>query len=278
VPGSAGHDDGGEWRRGLRAALDAVAPEDKLAAVGALNVSALAASAASDPRSETFDWPAPAMRSRPALLAPTEMPRRRLGTAAGRAALLHAVAHIELNAVDLALDMAGRFAGVITPSARPAFVADWLGVAQDEARHFALVTARLAALGTAYGDLPAHAALWEAAERTRADLLARLAIAPLVLEARGLDVSPDMIGRLDAVGDVPSADCLRVILEEEVGHVAHGRKWFVYVCSARGLAPAETFAAAVRGYFPAGLRAPFNYAARRAAGMPDDWYEGLAAG
>ena len=169
----------------------------------------------------------PARPDRPVLCSPRDLPRRRItASAAGRVALIHAIAHIELNAVDLALDMACRFVGESLPDD---FYHDWLGVADDEARHFLMLDNRLGQFGASYGDLPAHDGLWQAADATKHDLLARLAIAPLVLEARGLDVTPAMIDRLTAVGDDETAAALGIIMHDEVGHVAVGKRWFDYV-------------------------------------------------
>ena len=214
----------------------------------------------------------PARPDRPVLLPPTKMPRRR--GAAGRVALLHAIAHIELNAIDLAWDMIARFADPALPRA---FYDDWVKVADEEARHFTLLTGRLQSLGAAYGDLPAHDGLWQAARETAGDVLARLAVAPLVLEARGLDVTPGMIDRLEQAGDTESAAVLRVILREEVGHVAAGRRWFAHIAEARGLAPAATFRSLVRRHYRGRLKPPFNTECRIAAGFEADWYEPLVA-
>ena len=214
----------------------------------------------------------PARPERPELRSPGEMPRRR--GAAGRVALLHAIAHIELNAIDLAWDMIARFADPALPRA---FYDDWVAVADEEAKHFELLSKRLAGLGAAYGDLPAHDGLWDAARQTAHDVLARLAVAPLVLEARGLDVTPGMIDRLDQAGDTESVAVLRVILEDEIGHVATGRRWFVRIAESRGLDPAETFQSLVRDHYRGRLKPPFNRNARDAAGFEPGWYEPLAA-
>ena len=217
----------------------------------------------------------PARPVRPALLPPRAMPKRRAGgSLAGRIALLHALAHIELNAIDLAWDIIARFAGEALPRA---FCDDWVSVAAEEAEHHALLAARLAALGAGYGDLPAHDGLWEAATTTSHDLLARLTVVPLVLEARGLDVTPDMIDRLDRLGDPESAAVLRLIYRDEIGHVATGQRWFRQLCAARGLEPETAFHALVRRHFPGTLKPPFNHAARAAAGLPATFYESLAA-
>ena len=159
-------------------------------------------------------------------------------SAAGRVALIHAIAHIELNAVDLALDMACRF---VSESLPDDFYHDWLGAADDEARHFLMLDDRLGQFGASYGDLPAHDGLWQAADATKHDLLARLAIAPLVLEARGLDVTPSMIDRLNAVGDDETASTFGIIMHDEVGHVGVGKRWFDYVCGLRRLDPVSTW-------------------------------------
>ena len=215
----------------------------------------------------------PARPQRPVLLPPREMPKRRAGGAeATRIALFHAVAHIELNAIDLAWDLIARFADR-APSR--AFFDDWVAVAAEEAKHFTLLTARLEALGAAYGDLPAHDGLWEAAEATASDLLARLAVVPLVLEARGLDVTPAMIARLETAGDHDSAAVLKIIYAEEIGHVAAGRRWFAHFCTAAGLPPAPTYQRLVRQHFKGTLKPPFNAAARDAAGLPAAFYEPL---
>ncbi|MFU8876925.1 MAG: ferritin-like domain-containing protein [Wenzhouxiangellaceae bacterium] len=201
---------------------------------------------------------------KPVLVAPSELPRRGLGTTEGRIALIHAVAHIEFNAINLALDAALRFPGLPED-----FYRDWLSVAADEARHFRLLTDRLEKLGAAYGDLPAHNGLWEMAEKTAHDPLVRMALVPRVLEARGLDVTPGMIERLRQAGDDESVACLEIILDEEVRHVAIGSRWFRYLCDQRGLDPTPTFQALLAEYFSTGLRGPFNHPARRRAGFSE---------
>ena len=217
----------------------------------------------------------PARPERPVLLPPREMKRRRnLAAVAGRIALLHALAHVELNAIDLAWDLVARFAN---PGLPRDFFDDWVTVAAEEAEHFALLDARLAALGGAYGDLPAHDGLWESAAATAHDLVARLAVVPLVLEARGLDVSPEMIHRLERAGDPDSAALLARIYDDEIGHVAAGARWFAFVCRTRGLDPEATFADRVRRHFKGLVKPPFNKAARERAGFPAAYYEPLAA-
>jgi uncharacterized ferritin-like protein (DUF455 family) len=217
----------------------------------------------------------PARRQRPLLLAPKLMPRRRhFGAPGGRIALLHAIAHIELNAIDLGWDIVARFRGEALPRE---FFADWAQVAADEARHFAWLAARLAELGSHYGALPAHDGLWEAAAATAGDLIARLAVVPLDVEARGLDVTPQIAVRLERAGDRQSAELLRRILADEIGHVATGVRWFERLCRTRGLVAEEAFRAAVRRCFRADLKPPFNREARAAAGFPARYYEPLAA-
>jgi uncharacterized ferritin-like protein (DUF455 family) len=215
----------------------------------------------------------PARPLRPQLLPPRDMPKRRnFGSPAGRIALLHALAHIELNAIDLAWDIVARFSGADLPRA---FYFDWVEVAAEEAEHFALLAGRLAALGAAYGDLPAHDGLWEAAAETSHDLLARLAVVPLVLEARGLDVTPEMIRRLQRADDLDSAVILDRIYRDEIGHVAVGVRWFEWLCHERQLDPKAAFHDLVRRHFTGALKPPFNRPARDAAGFPAGYYERL---
>ncbi len=216
----------------------------------------------------------PARLPKPALLPPREMPKRgHGGSRKKRIALLHALAHIELNAIDLAWDLIARFHDDDLPRA---FYDDWVRIAAEEADHFALVEQRLAAHGSHYGALPAHAGLWQAARATSDDVLARLAIVPLVLEARGLDVTPDIKQRLAQVGDHASAAALDRIYRDEIGHVASGKRWFDHICEQRGLEIAPTWRALVQARFRGGLKAPFNDQARAAAGLSKDLYEPLA--
>ncbi len=222
----------------------------------------------------------PARPERPVLRPPRQMAKRRnFGSLAGRIALVHALAHIELNAIDLGWDIIARFAGArFAGTALPrGFFDDWVAVAAEEADHFALLAARLAEFGADYGDLPAHDGLWEAAAATEGDLLARLAVVPLVLEARGLDVTPQMAERLERAGDAPSAALLRYIYRQEIGHVAVGVRWFERLCRDRGLAPQEVFRDRVRRCFKGELKPPFNHAARAAAGFPAGYYEARCA-
>jgi uncharacterized ferritin-like protein (DUF455 family) len=220
--------------------------------------------------------PRPARPERPQLCSPKEMPKRRaFGSPAGRIALLHALAHIELNAIDLAWDIIARFSREWLPRT---FYDDWVDVAAQEAVHFELLVQRLADFGACYGDLPAHDGLWESAAATADDLLARLAVVPLVLEARGLDVTSDMAATLERVGDAQSAALLRRIYRDEIDHVAAGVRWFDELCRARDLVPEETFRELVRRYFKGELKPPFNHEARAAAGFPARYYEPLLRG
>ncbi len=215
----------------------------------------------------------PGRQDWPRLIPPGQVPNRKITRSPkGRIALLHALAHIELNAVNLALDMAVRF-GVDFGAE---FVSDWLSVADDEAKHFLLLQDRLIALGGTYGDLPAHEGLWASAVATKDAPLARLAVVPMVLEARGLDVTPAMIDKLEHVGDLESAAVLQVIYADEVRHVALGRKWFEFACAAQGLDPEPTWQNQVIAFFRGVLKRPFNEPARTAAGMGPAYYEPLA--
>lgn len=212
----------------------------------------------------------PARPDRPALHPPRAMPRRRTGSVKGRIALVHALAHIECNAIDLAFDIIARFA---EPALPHSFHDDWLCIGAEEAGHFLRLESRLAVLGAAYGDLPAHGGLWQAAAATADDLLARLAVVPLVLEARGLDITPALIEQLDRAGDHETASCLAVILEDEIGHVAAGRYWFEWLARHRGLAPIPAWQALVARHIPAALKPPFNENARNRAGFARAYYD-----
>lgn len=210
---------------------------------------------------------------RPILVDPATLPRRSVRTTEGRAALIAALAHIELNAIDLACDLLWRFAGMPTP-----FYRQWSRVAREEALHFSLLSDHLRTLGHRYGDFPAHNALWEMAERTRDDLLARLALVPRTLEARGLDASPPIRAKLLAAGDEAGAAILDIILRDEVGHVAIGNHWYRHLCRQRELDPIATYAELARRHRAPRLRGPFNFDARRAAGFDEAELAALVEG
>ena len=216
---------------------------------------------------------APASANQPPLLPPNRMPKRgKGGSARGRVALLHALAHIEFSAIDLAFDMAGRF-GEGFPRG---FIDDWFSVGADEAMHFAILDRRLRSLGSFYGALPAHAGLWESAEATAADALGRLAVVPMVLEARGLDVTPDTVARFRAAGDDPSARILHRIYTDEIRHVGMGVKWFGARCAEAGAEPAPLWREKVQRYFRGAIKPPFNDSARSQAGLTRDFYAVIA--
>ncbi len=215
----------------------------------------------------------PAWPAEPELLPPNRMPKRgKAGSERGRIALWHALAHIEFVAIDLALDMAGRFGAEMGD----AFVSDFLGVAADEAMHFALLERKLRTLGSRYGALPAHAGLWEAAEATAHDVAARLAVVPMVLEARGLDVTPATIERVRAQGDDGGARLLQRILDDEIRHVAIGTRHFVATCQGCADSPAERWQMLIAQHFRGALKPPFNDSARLAAGLSREFYAGVA--
>jgi len=223
-----------------------------------------------------FDVAMPDVPARPALpelLPPARMPKRgRGGSQRGRIALIHALAHIEFVAIDLALDAAGRFGG----ERGAGFVSDWLGVAADEAMHFALLARRLVTLGSHYGALPAHDGLWDAARETAHDIAARLAVVPMVLEARGLDVTPMTIERFVAAGDGRSARILQRIFDDEVRHVGLGTRHFRQVCAERGDSPPKTWHMLVARHFRGAVKPPFNDSARHSAGLSCEFMEGVA--
>lgn len=215
----------------------------------------------------------PAWPAKPELLSPAQMPRRRKGgSERGRIAMLHALAHIEFVAIDLAVDLVGRFGGEFSRG----FVDDWIGVAADEAMHFALLDRRLRQLGSFYGELPAHAGLWEAAQATSDDALARLAIVPMVLEARGLDVTPATVDRFRAAGDEASAKILSRIYNDEIRHVTAGTVWFNQKCDEMGFNVVETWQSLVKSRFRGSLKPPFNDSARHQAGLTQDFYAVIA--
>lgn len=217
----------------------------------------------------------PARLASPELLSPRDVPRRRPGSPQGRIALLHAVAHIELNAVDLHWDIIARFTDQPMPIG---FYDDWVMSADEEAKHFNLICDLLEAMGSHYGAMPAHDGMWRAAEDTAHDLKARLAVVPMVLEARGLDVTPGMIDLFTAAKAPDAVAALQTIYAEEVGHVAYGSKWFNWLCGRDGQDPKPLFHALVRRYFHSPLKPPFNAEKWAEAGLPPDFYWPLTSG
>ncbi len=215
----------------------------------------------------------PARPAEPELLPPNRMPKRgKGGSERGRIALIHALAHIEFVAIDLAFDMAGRF-GAQFPRE---FVDDWIAVGADEAMHFALLDRRLRSLGGRYGAMPAHDGLWDAASETAHDALARLAVVPMVLEARGLDVTPVTVERFEAVGDLTTARILRRIVADEIRHVSAGTKWFGFGCARDRIIPEQTWQMLVGRHFRGAIKPPFNDSARDRAGLTRDYYAPIA--
>jgi len=206
----------------------------------------------------------PGRPAKPELVAPRLVKHRAMNTVEGRAVLIHALCHIEFNAINLALDAVWRFADMPVE-----YYADWLRVADEEAFHFSLLSGHLLELGYAYGDFPAHNSLWEMAEKTAIDILARIALVPRTMEARGLDIVPSMRAKLAQAGDARAAGILDIILRDEIGHVAVGNHWYAYLCEQRGLEPVATYAQLAGEYAAPVLRGPFNLEARRAAGFSE---------
>lgn len=257
-----------ELRQQALAALQLTDPAEKCRAVAAV-----AADAAPDPEAVLQPVaPLPGRPPLPPLVDPRQLKQRGLGTLEGRAALIHSLAHIEFNAINLALDIVWRFGGM--PAA---FYHDWLRVAQEEACHFELLQQHLATLGHVYGDFPAHNGLWQTAEKTAGDLLARLALVPRTLEARGLDVTPAIRAKLVQAGDEAGAAILDIILRDEIGHVSIGNHWFKWLCQQQQLQPASCYLDLASRYRVPLPRAPFNLEARRAAGFEEQELQGFAA-
>ncbi|WP_372612152.1 ferritin-like domain-containing protein [Aquicoccus sp.] len=215
----------------------------------------------------------PARPARPELRDPRDVPKRKPGSVQGRIALLHAVAHIELNAVDLHWDIIARFTDIPMPAG---FYDDWVRAADEESKHFNLVCDCLEDMDSNYGALPAHAGMWRAAEDTAEDIMGRLAVVPMVLEARGLDVTPGMIEIFRKAGADRAVAALETIYAEEVGHVAYGSKWFHFLCGRHDIDPRDEFHRLVRHYFRGPLKPPFNAEKRAEAGLPPDFYWPLA--
>jgi uncharacterized ferritin-like protein (DUF455 family) len=254
-----------ELRRRALEVLGLADPEEKAQAARALGEAARAPDARLDPDAAlACGAPLPGRPARPRLVDPAAVPRRNPFTVEGRAALLHAVAHIELNAINLALDAVWRFAGL-----PPAYYRDWLQVASEEALHFGLLAEHLATLGCRYGDFDAHDGLWTMCERTAADPLARMALVPRTLEARGLDATPPMQLRLRRAGDLRAVEILDVILRDEVGHVAIGNRWYAWLCARQGLDPLTHYPVLAERHGAPRLKPPFNLEARRRAGFSE---------
>jgi uncharacterized ferritin-like protein (DUF455 family) len=253
-----------DLRAAALAALAEPDPPTKLAQVARLRADALPLEVSA---TLTTDRIIPGRPPRPELIHPARVPRRSPGSAAGRAALLHAIAHIEFNAINLALDAVWRFPGL-----PEAYYHDWLRVAREEAHHFTLLREHLATLGHAYGDFPAHDNLWQMCERTQDDIVARMALVPRTLEARGLDATPLIQHKLrqaatpDALQAVAILD---IILRDEIGHVAIGNRWYAWLCERKGLDPVAHYGVLVRQYDAPRLHPPFNEEARKAAGFSE---------
>jgi len=253
--------------------LDASDPAEKLRLTRETWASLLAGELHADPSSLPPEpIGSPGRPAKPLLVNARQVPQRGLGSAEGRAALVHAVAHIEFNAINLAWDAVYRFRDKPDDYYR-----DWASCANDEARHFAMLSARLAEMGHVYGDFDAHDGLWAMAEKTADNDTARMALVPRVLEARGLDVTPGMIERLRHLGDTATVAILEVILREEVAHVAAGTRWYRYCCERDGVDPSDTFFELLREYMGVSLRGPFNLPARREAGFDERELEQLLA-
>lgn len=255
-----------ELRSAALACLQETSPSRKVASVHALAVARrdarmVVASAASLEATAIL----PGRPDRPVLVPPLDVRQRSMRTIEGRAALVHALAHIEFNAVNLALDAIWRFNGM-----PEGYYDDWLQVAAEEAMHFDMLSRHLVRLGHAYGDFPAHNSLWDMVEKTSNDVLARMALVPRTLEARGLDASPAVRAKLAQSGDVAAADIIDVILRDEIGHVAIGNRWYGWLCRMRGLDPLTTFDVLCRKHGAPVPRGPFNIEARRAAGFTEE--------
>lgn len=214
----------------------------------------------------------PGRPDKPVLVPPLKVPRRKMTTLAGRAALIHAIAHIEFNAINLGLDAAYRFRGMPRD-----FYGDWLKVAAEEALHFSLLRAHLQSLGYAYGDFPAHNGLWEMAVKTAADPLVRMALVPRVLEARGLDAMPAIVEKFKSVNDERAVEILAIIERDEIGHVAIGSRWYLFLCEQRGLEPLQTFRELLKEYDAPPLKPPFNIEGRKAGGFSEEELDWLQA-
>nr|WP_315393889.1 ferritin-like domain-containing protein [uncultured Duganella sp.] len=238
-------------------------PTKKVASVAAMAAASAAGFCPPDPHATPQASAAiPGRPSKPDLVPPRQVGRRAMNTLEGRAMLIHALAHIEFNAINLALDALWRF-----PNLPTSYYTDWLKVADEEALHFSLLVAHLGALGHTYGDFPAHDSLWEMVERTTGDVLARMALVPRTLEARGLDANPPLRAKLAQAGDLPAAHILDIILRDEIGHVEIGNRWYRYLCAQAGVEPGAAYADLAQRYRAPALKGPFNIEARLQAGF-----------
>jgi len=257
-----------EMRHMARDCLIVSDPDEKLHLVRALMQAHRLGNVILDSDAMMPDLCQPGRPDKPALVRGSKTPRRGFGTLEGRAIMMHAIAHIEFNAINLALDAVQRFANM-----PDAYYTDWLQVAFEEAYHFELVRAHLRHLGSEYGDYVAHGGLWEMCEKTASDLLQRMALVPRVLEARGLDVTPGIQKKLTQAGDHNAVSILDIILRDEITHVAIGNRWYHYCCDQRGLDSVSTFTALLAEFYPKGLMGPYNMLAREQAGFTDSELE-----
>ena len=240
-------------------------PAAKAAAVAAMAQAYLEGGLTVDGDAQLPEAPGiPGRPSKPLLVPPREVGRRSMATLEGRAMLIHALAHIEFNAVNLALDALWRFPGMPV-----GYYTDWLRVAKEEAIHYSMLAAHLRLLGHEYGDFAAHDSLWEMVEKTSGDITARMALVPRTLEARGLDAIPPLRAKIAQAGDLAAAKILDRILEDEIGHVEIGNRWYGYLCEQRGLEPRATYAELAKQYKAPALKGPFNIEARRLAGFSE---------
>ncbi len=246
----------------VRVALRTCDVDEKLKLTRALAIAMREKKCSLENFGAAIDVDAKGIPEKPQLVKPKDVPKRGFGHNEGRAIMMHAIAHIEFNAINLALDAAQRFDGM--PSK---FYEDWLKIADEEAYHFELIRAHLRFLGAEYGDYPAHEGLWDMAEKTAHDVLERMALVPRVLEARGLDVTPGIQEKLRQAGDHHAATLLDIIFADEIGHVAMGTFWFHYLCKQQNLSPESTFFKLLQTYFPKGMYGPYNLEARAEAGF-----------